>query len=897
MISDREPFSGQFSLEDVQNLEDTQGEKKQPQEKAAPKQAADKIQKNGVTLTGEPADRVVIDPVYESKESTAVMTFGRFNPPTVGHEKLIHSVENVAKEHGGKAHIVASHSEGTAKDPLPQKAKLGYLSKVAHKDTTVMGSSKEEPTIMHAAAKLHSQGHQHLVVVAGSDRVDEYHKLLNKYNNVAGKHGHYNFKSIKVVSAGHRDPDAEGVEGMSGTKMRSLAREGKHKEFKAGLPKALHPHAKEMIGHISAIKEEVELEEAASLQLRLHRASIMRRNAKKIARAREIARQRLAKAIQMRRRALKRARNLVRARVAGAQGAKYNELSTSDKIAVDRMTDKRKKQIIRIANRLAPRVKRDEVQRLAAVAAGKQVRNSKTPLIASYEMNMDKPTLTEKAASALIRKAEKSNVSLAQIAEAYAAGMASYPQDSKQTLQQWAFASVNTFLASVNEVSDELAMKVGKARTANVNKAGDEYRKTAFQPDHVRNAALNKLKDAEAKRNKGNKVHVARSDRKFKDFLKQHTAKLAARSPEQVKKDNEAENAERHKNYKERGWTLESVMESKMAELHADIGSAIDKHVASYKAVGGAEHLMSRIDKAATKIAKTHKLKPEHAKKFVSDYVQGKLSEQERMCPVCGQTPCNCTHITERKDVVYTARNMTDVDFDKLPKVHTFAQHQKLKAEVEKDTDDKASRKKAELIRRASGEVQRKVVEAREPSSVYARVANRITRVKSPQLDNLRKDIVNSLKQKEFDTVANIMVYLVKDKLAKQSRIVQEDVCIPEEDYIYQEWTMEEWLSIEDTISEEFMDGINEEDNEGRKLNKPFRTPGGPKKFAVYVKNDKGNVIKLGFGDPNLEIKRDDPDRRKAYRARHGCDNPGPKWKANYWSCNWSWSASKKVGA
>jgi hypothetical protein len=68
-------------------------------------------------------------------------------------------------------------------------------------------------------------------------------------------------------------------------------------------------------------------------------------------------------------------------------------------------------------------------------------------------------------------------------------------------------------------------------------------------------------------------------------------------------------------------------------------------------------------------------------------------------------------------------------------------------------------------------------------------------------------------------------------------------------------------------------------------LNKPFRTPDGPKKFAVYVKNDKGNVVKVTFGDPNMEIKRDNPERRASYRARHNCSDPGPKWKANYWSC------------
>lgn len=83
-------------------------------------------------------------------------------------------------------------------------------------------------------------------------------------------------------------------------------------------------------------------------------------------------------------------------------------------------------------------------------------------------------------------------------------------------------------------------------------------------------------------------------------------------------------------------------------------------------------------------------------------------------------------------------------------------------------------------------------------------------------------------------------------------------------------------------------------EHEGKKvtLNDPVR--GGSKKFYVYVKNDKGNVVKVSFGDPNMEIKRDDPKRRASFRARHGCDNPGPKWKAKYWSC-WQWRAGAKV--
>lgn len=85
-------------------------------------------------------------------------------------------------------------------------------------------------------------------------------------------------------------------------------------------------------------------------------------------------------------------------------------------------------------------------------------------------------------------------------------------------------------------------------------------------------------------------------------------------------------------------------------------------------------------------------------------------------------------------------------------------------------------------------------------------------------------------------------------------------------------------------------DQILAKKNEDKQLNKPFRLPSGSKKkFGVYVKNDKGNVVLVKFGDPNMEIKRDDPERRKAFRSRHNCSNPGPKWKARYWSCKmWS---------
>lgn len=106
---------------------------------------------------------------------------------------------------------------------------------------------------------------------------------------------------------------------------------------------------------------------------------------------------------------------------------------------------------------------------------------------------------------------------------------------------------------------------------------------------------------------------------------------------------------------------------------------------------------------------------------------------------------------------------------------------------------------------------------------------------------------------------------------------------------------LEDEAGFEEEVSEE---SFAEEKNKGKKLNKPFRTSGGPKKFSVYVKNEKGNVVKVNFGDPNMEIKRDSPERRKAFRARHNCANPGPKTKAKYWSCKmWSKKPVSKVAS
>jgi hypothetical protein len=201
--------------------------------------------------------------IAENTEKHAVMAFGRMNPPTTGHEVLVHKVKSVAKQVGGSHHVVLSHSQDAAKNPLTSAQKVKHAKRF-FPDTNISLATKDEPNFLTQAAKLHKQGVTHLHMVAGSDRVPEYHKLLHKYN---GTHegALFNFKKITLHNAGARDPDAEGTSGMSASKMRSHATSNSFDDFKQGIPKHVpEHHAKELFRDVRKgmnIKESVDLNE------------------------------------------------------------------------------------------------------------------------------------------------------------------------------------------------------------------------------------------------------------------------------------------------------------------------------------------------------------------------------------------------------------------------------------------------------------------------------------------------------------------------------------------------------------------------------------------------------------------------------------------------------------
>tara|TARA_R110002153_G_scaffold38030_2_gene110819 strand:+ start:558 stop:1589 length:1032 start_codon:yes stop_codon:yes gene_type:complete len=173
----------------------------------------------------------------EEKKNEIVFTFGRFNPPTVGHEKLIRKV--AAEAIGNSYRVYASHSNDAKRNPLEYKEKIHVMRKMFPKHGRNIIEDKNAKSVFDIATALYEQGFTKIKMVVGSDRVAEFQKLLKKYNQVKGKHGFYDFEhGIDVVSAGERDPDAEGVSGMSASKMRQAAIDGDFKSFSQGLTKA-----------------------------------------------------------------------------------------------------------------------------------------------------------------------------------------------------------------------------------------------------------------------------------------------------------------------------------------------------------------------------------------------------------------------------------------------------------------------------------------------------------------------------------------------------------------------------------------------------------------------------------------------------------------------------------
>ncbi|NDB83537.1 MAG: hypothetical protein EB127_12550, partial [Alphaproteobacteria bacterium] len=286
-------------------------------------------------------------------KDNVVISFGRMNPMTNGHEKLATKLKSEAQKRHGDAMLYLSHSTNPKKDPLDFNTKV----KFAKKAFGSMVQNSPARTILEVAKELTNK-YKNLIVVVGSDRVSEFQTLLSKYN---GKD--YKFDNIEVVSAGERDPDAEGVTGMSGSKMRAFASANEYEKFKQGVPSKLSDaDAKALFTAVrKGMKLDEQIDEAVlGYSQRRQRAARFRRMQQRLLRARMLQAKRAADPDRLKRRAAKLSYSFFRSRATG--GKTYGGLSTGEKIGVDTRLQKSVPAIRKLAARLIPLARRKDIQ-------------------------------------------------------------------------------------------------------------------------------------------------------------------------------------------------------------------------------------------------------------------------------------------------------------------------------------------------------------------------------------------------------------------------------------------------------------------------------------------------------------------------------------------------------
>lgn len=791
--------------------------------------------------------------IKEASGKTAVFTFGRMNPPTAGHEKLINKVHSVAKKHGAQAHIVLSHSHDGNNNPIPQDKKIKYVQQI-NKQVHVHGSSKDAPNFLSQAKKFHDSGHDHLVMVAGSDRVPEYEKILNKYN---GHPDHFNFKSIKVVSAGQRDPDSEGTTGISGTKMRGFAKAGDHTSFKNGLPKALQGQHKEIMSHIREYYEDQEIldslteqeidilleqdflveeivnERVLSLMQRRKAALKMRRLKFKIQRIKKMKKKRMATTDMLTRRARRSARSFIRKRIAGKKGEKYADLSPSEKIQIDKRVQQKQALIDKIAKRLMPKVKQQELIRLRKARG--QVKESVNKDFESYITRIS----DERASSSSDQRQHQAYVnSFSKVVE----------EQPDQRVQQLK----DKHAKEAENTQQRHAIEKEKLKAQMARERQSELRREAKEIAQAVDTMVDALAALDAKATKAN----VPLDDLFVVFVEGY------QSPHGQQTNQQGGFAAVNKMLAEM-----SAAEKDKAE---DIVKGMKKKASYFRKKYGAD-AKSVMYATANKMAQKEDF--DALRKGLT--VEGGLWDNIRKKRARGEKMNPKGH----------------------PDAPTPEEIKKAQNEEIQEAPDSRNAKMQQLFRMGlakKGELQlmMRTLKGGEDALKNPKLREKLYELLDKLIDIVTTDgqIYVKVRQsvlknrEDLQSVEELFDYGVMNIIgvnkAFENLNTLEDCC-------------DDCASLTEELIEEDAVYIDEEGNkENVKLNKIQR--GGSKKFYVYTKNDKGNVVKVSFGDPNLSIKRDDPERRKAFRARHNCDDPGPKWKARYWSCR-QWRAGAKV--
>ena len=802
-----------------------------------------------------------------------VFTFGRMNPPTIGHQKLVDKIISTAKKEKADAKVFLSHSQNNKKDPLNYAEKIRFARKAFGK---VIQQSNSK-TIIQILKELEKGGYTDIVLVVGSDRVGEFSGLLNKYN---GKD--YNFDSIDVVSAGARDPDAVGVEGMSASKLRALAIQGDFDTFKTGLPKKLNDRdAKDAYDTIRAvIKEDLdEQKKPLSISQRKAIGRRMKRLAPKLQRIKKMKARKMADAKTIQKRAQKAAINLIRKKVAGKKGQNYANLSPSDKINVDRLVAKKSAIIAKLAKKLIPATRKKEIARLKSLRSGPKnesfdalfesmlverqdpdIKDRKGSQPASYHSGLAKST--KKKRDAQFQKAAKKD----------SGDPSAYPD--KHIGDTGAKTRTSKHTKKFRQMFGESEVDATKARIEREKNL--DKRKHDRMMDQARTADT---RDKNREKNEALKnPYKGKSDRDLKRKLASFETQLAdliKKSRGRQRRDIEGEIRDMETKVQQVRSALKEefsfdLTENAKAALQkkADktgipygiLKKVYDRGMAAWRTghrpgASQQQWAFARVNSFATKGKGTWG----KADKDLADKVRASKKESLGEAKNAAQQAAIAISKKERAKQKEVEESKMSDDIDRLKSKTVQKKRYTAAAKILKD-----------IIKRKKAEAKKKGVPVRHGNEYYAGVVAKQYSVNPRVLRTMAEEMIaEEYGAGEFGSTKLRKKYK-KDtpgQGCQECTDMYDDLVIEAAEY------------------------------QGRKvdLNNPFRLPtGSKKKFGVYVRNDKGNVIKVTFGDPNMEIKRDDPERRKNFRARHNCDDKKDKTKAGYWSC-YQWRASAKV--
>ena len=893
------------------------------------------------------------------QKGAVVFTFGRFNPPTTGHEKLIQKVASVAGSNPFR--IYPSQSQNQKKDPLPFALKIAYMRRMFPKYARNIRAEKNARTAIEIAVKLHDEGFTDLIMVVGSDRVKEFSTLLKAYNGVEGKrHGFYKFNTIDVVSAGERDPDAEGVSGMSASKMRAAASNSDFDSFEQGLPsgfrdgKKLYLDVRKYMG----IREQRDMGEMSDFEtLRdmyltgeiwniddLIEANgvegrIIRRGTNyvafndkdgKVHKAwlHEIKREEVEEQKKIRK--VKQAKGEV-GDVKGTQPAKYYAKGAGGKgmaksTAVSRARffakgadkpdddpdsykpapgDKGKKtrpsQYTKKFKQMYGEVQ-SELEERNYASEYKNYHSRPEQIARRSSRNKARRIMGDK----VIKGMDVGHIDNNPMNNDIENLRNEDPSDNRREprLRDEKFDSDKFFSG---KGTPEQRLQLLKLTNKALRTLGGSPKQKAIQKeiDALRKKMGMKVKE-EVELNELPSSFMGKLISKMDDIIHpKGYDKLVKRYVELMKQDRMTTGRA----------LLDAIRSVKnppsLRSLQAYINKLVTKGTLpkELKAEVEVDELLGFARKTPKRtVVKRKNLEPdskslqqkikdkqkEYKLKRLRDFVEELKKVEEGI----GE-PNILSQSVKQKEQIKSyvrdiARAMRDKGHENLKKFADNFEKDALKSldpekELRKIPNIKRGEianllnmsyteslwanihKKRQRIKRGSGERMRKKGEKGAPT------AAQMKRAKGEEVELGEKAPNTSDAMKRYK--AGKAGFTDKAHLKAKGLIPRADGTKKKSPKYETPQLTNAWGEIEEAA---------EYDGRPVKLNNPTR--GDTKKYKVYVKNEKGNVVKVEFGDPNMEIKRDDPARRRNFRARHNCDNPGPKYKARYWSCKF-WSA------